>query len=145
MNQYVFEEERPVVDTKCGKIRGIAYGGVNIFMGIDYAKAKRFQMPVEIEPWEGIKNAYQHGPISKQVLKLKPFYTYRGLHMLEEESEDCQNLNIWAPKVEQRKNRYLYGFMEADSSEETHLKNIPLKERTLQDMEILFLFQSTTD
>ena len=40
MNQYVFEEERPVVDTKCGKIRGIAYGGVNIFMGIDYAKAK---------------------------------------------------------------------------------------------------------
>ena len=55
MNQYVFEEERPVVDTKCGKIRGIAYGGVNIFMGIDYAKAKRFQMPVEIEPWEGIK------------------------------------------------------------------------------------------
>ena len=127
MNQYVFEEERPVVDTKCGKIRGIAYGGVNIFMGIDYAKAKRFQMPVEIEPWEGIKNAYQHGPISKQVLKLKPFYTYRGLHMLEEESEDCQNLNIWAPK------------------EETHLKNIPLKERTLQDMEILFLFQSTTD
>ena len=25
MNQYVFEEERPVVDTKCGKIRGIAY------------------------------------------------------------------------------------------------------------------------
>ena len=98
MNQYVFEEERPVVDTKCGKIRGIAYGGVNIFMGIDYAKAKRFQMPVEIEPWEGIKNAYQHGPISKQVLKLKPFYTYRGLHMLEEESEDCQNLNIWAPK-----------------------------------------------
>ena len=30
MNQYVFEEERPVVDTKCGKIRGIAYGGVNI-------------------------------------------------------------------------------------------------------------------
>ena len=71
MNQYVFEEERPVVDTKCGKIRGIAYGGVNIFMGIDYAKAKRFQMPVEIEPWEGIKNAYQHGPISKQVLKLK--------------------------------------------------------------------------
>ena len=79
MNQYVFEEERPVVDTKCGKIRGIAYGGVNIFMGIDYAKAKRFQMPVEIEPWEGIKNAYQHGPISKQVLKLKPFYTYRPL------------------------------------------------------------------
>ena len=30
-------------------------------------------MPVEIEQQEGIKNAYQHGPISKQVLKLKPF------------------------------------------------------------------------
>ena len=98
MNQYIFEEKRPVIETKYGKLRGISYGGLNIFMGVDYARAKRFQMPREVEAWEGIKNAYQHGPISKQVLALKPFYTYRGLHMLETESEDCQNLNIWAPK-----------------------------------------------
>ncbi len=59
--------------------------------------------------------------------------------MLEEESEDCQNQYLGS-KGGAEKNRYLYGFMEADSSEETHLKNIPLKERTLQDMEILFCF-----
>ena len=45
MNQYVFEEERPVVDTKCGKIRGIAYGGVNIFMGIDSVSYTHLTLP----------------------------------------------------------------------------------------------------
>ena len=97
MNQFVFEDKRPVVQTKQGKLRGVTYGDVNIFMGIDYARAKRFHMPVEIEPWEGIRNAYQHGPIAMQAIDTNPFFYYRGLHMLEKQSEDCQNLNIWAP------------------------------------------------
>ena len=54
MNPYVFENKRPVVETKQGKLRGITYGGVNIFMGMPYAHAKRFQMPEEVQPWEGI-------------------------------------------------------------------------------------------
>ena len=100
MNQFVFEEKRPVVETKQGKLRGVTYGDVNIFMGIPYAHAKRFHMPQEIEPWEGIKNAYQHGPVAMQAIEVNPFFYYRGLHMLEKQSEDCQNLNIWAPKTE---------------------------------------------
>ena len=76
MNQYVFEEERPVVDTKCGKIRGIAYGGVNILWELIMQKQKDFRMPVEIEPWEGIKMPYQHWTDFKMqwILKVKiPF------------------------------------------------------------------------
>ncbi len=99
MNQFVFEAERPVVQTKYGKLRGVTYGGLNIFMGVEYAHAKRFHMPEEPECWDGIKNAYQHGPIAMQVLDTNPFFYYRGLHMLEKQSEDCQNLNIWAPKT----------------------------------------------
>ncbi len=99
MNQFVFEPTRPVVDTKQGKLRGVTYGDVNIFMGVQYAHAKRFQMPTMVEPWEGVKNAYHHGPIAMQVLAPNPFAYYRGLHMLEKQSEDCQNLNIWAPKT----------------------------------------------
>ena len=91
MNQYVFEETRPVVETKYGKLRGVTYGDMNIFMGIEYAHAKRFHMPEEPECWEGIKNAYQHGPISMQVLDTNPFFYYRGIHVLEKQSEDCQN------------------------------------------------------
>ncbi len=99
MNQFVFEAERPVVQTKYGKLRGVTYGGLNIFMGVEYAHAKRFHMPEEPECWDGIKNAYQHGPIAMQVFDTNPFFYYRGLHMLEKQSEDCQNLNIWAPKT----------------------------------------------
>jgi len=99
MNQYVFEKERPLAQTKFGTLRGVTYGDVNIFMGVSYAKAKRFHMPQEIEPWEGVKNAYHHGPIAMQNMQTNPFAYYRGLHMLEKQSEDCQNLNIWAPKT----------------------------------------------
>ena len=99
MNHNVFERERPLAHTKFGTLRGVAYGDVNIFMGVAYARAKRFQMPAEIEPWEGVQNAYHHGPIAMQAMETNPFAYYRGLHMLEKQSEDCQNLNIWAPKT----------------------------------------------
>lgn len=99
MNQYIFDPIKPVVETKFGKLRGVTYGDVNIFMGIKYAEAKRFQMPVEQQPWEGIKNAYTYGPITMQMMPPNPPSYYRGLHMLQKQSEDCQNLNIWAPKT----------------------------------------------
>ena len=99
MNQFVFEPVKPVIETKFGNLRGVTYGDVNIFMGIKYAEAKRFHMPVEQQPWEGIKNAYTYGPITYQMLPPNPPSYYRGLHMLQKQSEDCQNLNIWAPKT----------------------------------------------
>ena len=34
MNQFVFDPIKPVVDTKFGKLRGVTYGDVNIFMGV---------------------------------------------------------------------------------------------------------------
>lgn len=99
MNHFVFEPVKPVVDTKFGKLRGVTYGDVNIFMGVKYAEAKRFHMPVEQQPWEGIRDAYKYGPITMQMMPPNPPSYYRGLHMLQRQSEDCQNLNIWAPKT----------------------------------------------
>ena len=124
MNPYVFEDKRPIVETRQGKLRGVTYGNVNIFMGIPYAHAKRFQMPEEIEPWEGVKNAYQHGPIPMQAMETKPFFYYRGLHMLELQSEDCQNLNIWAPVCRDGKKKPVFvwihggGFFAGNAFEE---------------------------
>lgn len=97
MNPYVFESEKPVIETKLGKVRGVTYGNCNIFMGLPYAKAKRFEMPEELEPWEGVKDCFSHGPIAPQINKVVPFPIYRGLHLLQREGENCQNLNIWAP------------------------------------------------
>ena len=98
MNQYVFDPVKPVVETRFGKLRGITYGDINFFMGIRYAKARRFQMPEDPEPWRGVKNAYTYGPVCPLMFTATPPSYYRGLHMLQVYSEDCQNLNIWAPK-----------------------------------------------
>ena len=72
MNQYTFEIQKPVVQTKFGQLRGVTYGDVNIFMGIPYARAKRFHMPEEPQAWTGIKNAYTYGPITPQMLPPNP-------------------------------------------------------------------------
>ena len=56
MNQYVFDPVKLIVETKFGSLRGVTHGDVNIFMGVKYAEAKRFHMPVEQQPWDGVKN-----------------------------------------------------------------------------------------
>ena len=97
MNANIFDPVKPVAETRFGRLRGVRYGDVNIFMGIRYAAAKRFRMPEEQEAWEGVRNAYTYGPISPQMLPPSPPAYYRGLHMLQKQSEDCLNLNIWSP------------------------------------------------
>ena len=65
--KFVSNNEYPVVSTPKGLLRGYYYDGVFNFKGIKYANAKRFHMPEEVEPWEGIKDAYKHGPIAMQL------------------------------------------------------------------------------
>lgn len=48
-------DEVPIVQTKAGAIQGYALDGVYIFKGVPYARAKRFQMPTEVEPWDGVR------------------------------------------------------------------------------------------
>lgn len=108
LNQYIFESEKPVAETKFGKVRGVTYGGVDIFMGIPYAQAERFCMPSDPCSWTGIRNAYTYGPISYQTLPPCPPSYYRGLHMLQKEGEDCQNLNIWAPHDSRNKKKPVF-------------------------------------
>lgn len=124
MNPYTFDAVKPVVETKYGALRGVCYGGVNMFMGVKYADAPRFQLPREPQPWEGVKNAYVYGPISPQMGGPSPFPFYRGLLLLQKEGEDCQNLNIWAPKEQSGGKKPVFvwihggGFMAGNAMEE---------------------------
>ncbi len=111
MNTLFFEKTRPLVQTKYGTLRGITYGGVNIFMGVQYATSKRFQMPTEIEPWDGIKDAYQHGPVTMQLAVTNPFHYHRGIHVLQKQTETPQNMNIWAPKTVNGELKPVFVFM----------------------------------
>ena len=49
-------DDVPIVNTTSGKLKGYFWEGEYIFKGIPYAQAKRFQMPEDVTPWEGIKD-----------------------------------------------------------------------------------------
>ena len=59
--QVIHTYDHPVVETKVGKLRGLIAEDTYIFRGVKYATAKRYHMPVPVEPWEGIRNANVYG------------------------------------------------------------------------------------
>ncbi|MGZ5926107.1 MAG: carboxylesterase/lipase family protein, partial [Rhizomicrobium sp.] len=89
----------PVVNTKYGKVRGIAEDGVSIFKGIPYGAptsgANRFMPPKEPAPWSDVRDATMFGNRAPQT---------DATGFMEEEvvaldrtaqSEDCLRLNVW--------------------------------------------------
>lgn len=88
------EDTSPVIQTAAGSLRGTAHSGIARFLNIPYASAgKRFLPAGPVQPWKGIRDASQYGPISPQG-------TIPGLSEKKSafpSSNDCQNLNIWTP------------------------------------------------
>ena len=109
--QFYYSPVDPVVQTKYGKLRGYTYGNVDHFLGVKYADAKRFCMPTDIQPWEGIKDARTYGPIMLQMRPFNPMERFQGMNQPWRESEDCQYLNIWAPHHEDGKKRPVFVYM----------------------------------
>lgn len=93
------ENEQLIVSTKKGKIRGFEENNVNKWFGIPYAKPPvnqlRFKRAQEHEAWEDIKNCYQMGNRPYQFMDEK-IVKLAGSDLPS--SEDCLNLNVWAPK-----------------------------------------------
>ncbi|MBR4928374.1 MAG: carboxylesterase family protein, partial [Oscillospiraceae bacterium] len=54
MNRRFYCDDRTVVDTAAGKVRGCFLNDHYYFRGIPYARAKRFQMPEPVEHWDGV-------------------------------------------------------------------------------------------
>jgi len=84
-------ENKPVVQTKFGLIRGHADQDTWCWKGIPYAAppvgALRWKAPVDPQPWSGIRNARRFSNSASQSL---PILGHIG-------SEDCLYLNIWRP------------------------------------------------
>jgi para-nitrobenzyl esterase len=93
----------PVVDTTYGKLRGTSGNKLLSFRGVPYggstAGAGRFMPPTKPQPWTGVKDCKELGPISPQTLPgIEPPEVASTIPapML---SEDCLVLNVWTPST----------------------------------------------
>ena len=90
----------------CGNIRGIGKKEYDLFKGIFYATAERFEPPVPVTSWEGTYDATVQGTAcpqryayEKPVTPTAHFYRDETVekHVIRYD-EDCLCLNVWAPK-----------------------------------------------
>ncbi len=114
--------ENGIVQTTAGMIRGNVENGIYSYLGVPYAQAKeRFVPAVEVEPWDGIRDADSYGKISYQG-------TVVGMQGSNGENNDnnVQNLNIWTPGVNDNEKRpvmvWLHGggFSTGSANESTY-------------------------
>ncbi|ETR77001.1 carboxylesterase [Afipia sp. P52-10] len=81
-----------VVTTTSGRVSGITRDRHTAFLGIPYAKAKRFAAPEPAEPWSGIREATAIGFAAPQTRHMIVGFAASG-----PQAEDCLNLNVFTP------------------------------------------------
>lgn len=88
----------PLATTTSGRIRGVVEpNGILAFKGVPYGAdtaTRRFLPPVPPQPWPGVRDTVELGPIAPQP-------GYRGRTM----SEDCLHLNVWTPALRDGRKR----------------------------------------
>lgn len=97
---FVCSSTEPIVQTKAGKIRGFILDGTYTFHGIKYADAKRFQMPTEVEPWDGVRDALSYGYVCPMLDPETAVGEIMVPHRYWPKSENCQYLNVWTQSVD---------------------------------------------
>lgn len=99
-----------ILTTACGKISGLEKDGCNIFLGIPYAKAARFEYAVPVTKWmtgpDDVLDATKNGKACPQMrtyhehleIAERAFYHREFRDGLSfDYDEDCLNLNIYTP------------------------------------------------
>lgn len=90
-----------IVESRCGKLRGRFNNGVSAFKGVPFAAppfgANRLRPPQPVEPWEGVRDAFEFGPKSPEAAY--PPGIADALAELVGPGEDCLTLNVWTPEI----------------------------------------------
>lgn len=91
-----------VVRTKAGEIRGRFGRGVYTFRGVPYGEdtaSRRFQAAEPIRHWDGVRDALEFGDQCLQPPSPDYELLRSGWDQPGRASENCLNLNIWTPAI----------------------------------------------
>ena len=100
MKNFYTNSDGPIVETKAGKVRGFVWDDSYCFFGMEYAHAGRFEQPVDVECWEGVKPALNYSYIAYPWQPDNPNGDLLVPHRFWPKSENCQNLNVWTPSID---------------------------------------------
>jgi para-nitrobenzyl esterase len=89
--------ERPTVETAAGRLDGLRGSESTEFLGIPFARAERFALPVPAAPWSGVRDATGFGFAAPQPDRPGARFTHGPMPAT---SEDCLNLNVFTPALE---------------------------------------------
>ncbi len=103
MQEFICSNEAPIVSVKQGRLKGYYFQGVYRFFGVPYARSRRFEMPQEPRPWEGIRNANAYGYICPVLSSPAPSDEISVPHRFWPENEHCQNLNVYTSALDDKK------------------------------------------
>ncbi len=98
-----------IANTQYGKVRGYIMRDTYTFLGIPYgastAGENRFMPAKPPQPWEGVKDAVFYGACAPQSVMKYPnnIATFLDCWNYFDMSEDCLNLNVWTPALDNGK------------------------------------------
>jgi len=88
---------QPIVTTSLGRVAGKIFNGAKAFLGIPYAAStgglNRFRPPIARKPWNSTRQAVDFAPGCVQT----GVETGPGADVPGNQSEDCLNVNVYAP------------------------------------------------
>ena len=107
------EFQTVIADTPSGRLRGSTSDGLTIFKGIPYAQPPvgewRFHGPRDVEPWDGIRDALQFGPVPHQLrISTGLLIPDSAIELNAPEDENCLLLNVYAPATAGRRPVLMY-------------------------------------
>jgi para-nitrobenzyl esterase len=86
-----------VAHTSFGMLRGTVEGGVNVWRGVAYAEQpvgpRRFLGPEPPQPWSGVRDAVEHGPLPPQGRS----FVGGGRDDPKVRDEACLTVTVWSP------------------------------------------------
>ena len=101
-----------IASTQSGRVQGFVKSGIQTFRGVPYATAARFAPPTAPQSWDGVRPALSYGNICPQPVSagLSEPQTFLSDWRFWPQSENCLNLNVWTPALDEQKRPVMVWF-----------------------------------